>query len=249
MKLPEVVEHKRLTSSKIEVISIILISKRYQTIRRTLMPKYSSLNQFLYENKRLQCNVRGCTSMRVGKSQYCGKHRARAYVWGHPEGSAVKPYLYSDEIEAVTKLVKHNESHEGIILGRKWLANMMEAGGRGADIRGSMYWANLYNQKISSSELLIKLGALWLLDYRDELNRVIKNHKHLISLSGNTVIRFGKMYGIKYVPPKIYHQVGDQVKKGIGVLLVNFSRTIEKMKLKERQRLSRMAKELNVDGL
>ena len=125
----------------------------------------------------------------------------------------------------------------------------MEAGGRGADIRGSMYWSNLYGQKISSTGLLIKLGGLWLLDYRDELNRVIKNHKHLISLSGNAVIRFGKMYSIKYVPPKIYHQVGDQVKKGIGPLLVNISRGVQKMELKKRQRLSAMGKELNVDGL
>ena len=83
------------------------------------MPKYSSLNQFLYENKRLQCNVRGCQTKRVGKSQYCGKHRARAYVWGHPEAGAVKPYLYSDEIEAVTKLINHNANHEGILLRQK----------------------------------------------------------------------------------------------------------------------------------
>jgi len=213
------------------------------------MPKYSSLNQFLYENKRLQCNVRGCQTKRVGKSQYCGKHRARAYVWGHPEAGAVKPYLYDDEIAAVSKLINHNANHEGIVLAKKFLDNMMEAGGRGADIRGGMYWANLYSQKISSSELLIKLGGLWLLDYRDELNRVIKNHKHLCALSGNAVIRFGKMYGIKYVPPKIYHQVGDQVKKGIGTLLVNISRSVEKMELKERQRLSAMSEGLNIDGL
>jgi len=213
------------------------------------MAKYNSLNKFLYQNKMLQCNVKGCQSKRVGKSQYCGKHRARAYVWGHPEAGAVKPYVYSDEIEAVTKLLNHNAEHEGILLGKKWLESMMEAGGRGSDIRASFYWANLHSQKISSSELLIRLGGLWLLDYRDESNRVIKNHKHLISLSGNTVIRFGKMYGIKYVPPKAYHQVGDQVKKGIGPLLVNISRTVEKMELKQRQRLSAMGQELSVDGL
>ena len=212
------------------------------------MPKYSSLNQFLYENKRLQCNVGGCNTKRVGKSQYCGKHRARAYVWGHPEAGSVKPYLYSDEIEAVTKLINNNANHEGILLGKKWLDSLMEAGGRGADIRGSMYWANLYNQKISSSELLIRLGGLWYFDYRDELRRHIKNHRHLISLSGNAVIRFGKMYGIKYIPPKIYHQVGDQVKKGIGILLVNISRSVEKAELKRRKNLSIMGKELNVDG-
>ena len=213
------------------------------------MPKYSSLNQFLYENKRLQCNVKGCRTKRVGKSQYCGKHRARAYVWGNPEAGAVKPYLYSDEIEAATKLINHNANHEGIILGIRWLDNMMEAGGRGADIRGSMYWANLYSQKISSSELLIRLGGLWYFDYRDELRRHIKNHRHLISLSGNAVIRFGQMYGIKYVPPKFYHQVGDQVKNGIGSLLVNISRSVEKMERKQRQRLSVMSEGLNIEGL
>jgi len=200
-------------------------------------------------NGKLSCNVRGCQTKRVGKSQYCGKHRARAYVWGHPEAGAVKPYLYSDELELVERLINHNADHEGILLGKKWLDNLMEAGGRGADIRGSMYWANLYNQKISSSELLIRLGGLWYFDYRDELRRHIKNHRHLISLSGNAVIRFGKMHGIKYVPPKIYRQVGDQVKRGIGTLLVNISRTVEKAELKQRQRLSTMAKELNVDGL
>ncbi len=126
---------------------------------------------------------------------------------------------------------------------------MMEAGGRGADIRGSMYWANLYSQKIPSSGLLIRLGGLWYFDYRDELRRHIKNHRHLISLSGNVVIRFGKMHGIKYIPPKFYYQVGDQVKKGIGVLLVNISRSLEKMEREKHQRLSKMGQELNVDGL
>ncbi len=213
------------------------------------MPKYSSLNQFLYENKQLQCNVRGCKTKRVGKSQYCGKHRARAYVWGHPEAGSVKPFLYSDELEAVTKLINHNADHEGILLGKKWLDNMMEAGARGADIRGSMYWANLNNQKVSSSELLSRLGGLWLFDYRDELNRVIKNHKHLIALTGNAVVRFGKMHGIKYVPPKFYRQVGDQVKRGIGSLLVNFSRSVEKMELTKRQHLSAMGQKLNFEGL
>ena len=213
------------------------------------MPKYSSLNQFLYENKRLQCNVRGCASMRVGKSQYCGKHRARAYVWGHPEAGSVKPYLYSDEIEAVTKLINNNANHEGILLGKKWLDSLMEAGGRGAHIRASFYWQNLHMQNISSSELLIRLGGLWYFDYRDELRRHIRNHRHLISLSGNAVIRFGIMYGIKYVPPKIYRQVGDQVKRGIGVLLVNISRSIERMEREKRMRLSKMGEELNVEGL
>ena len=213
------------------------------------MSKYSSLNQFLYENKRLQCNVSGCQTKRVGKSQYCSKHRARAYVWGHPEAGAVKPYLYSDEIEAVTKLINHNANHEGILLGKKWLDTMLEAGGGGADIRGSMYWANLFSQKISSSELLIRLGGLWYFDYRDELRRHIKNHRHLISLSGNCVIRFGRMHGIKYVPPKYYHQVGDQVKRGIGALLVNISRSVEKMERKQSQRLSTMSETLSVDGL
>jgi hypothetical protein len=213
------------------------------------MPKYSSLNQFLYQNKRLQCNVRGCQTKRVGKSQYCGKHRARAYVWGHPEAGAVKSYLYSDELEAVSKLINNNANHEGILLGKKWLDSLMEAGGRGADIRGSMYWANLYSQKISSTELLIRLGGLWYFDFRDELRRHIKNHRHLISLSGNAVIRFGKMHGIKYVPPKIYRQVGDQVKRGIGTLLVNISRSIERMEREKRQRLSKMGQELNIEGL
>jgi len=213
------------------------------------MSKYNSLNQFLYENKRLQCNVRGCQTKRAGKSQYCGKHRARAYVWGHPEAGAVKPYLYSDEIEAVTKLINNNANHEGILLGKKWLDSLMEAGGRGADIRGSMYWANLYSQKISSTELLIRLAGLWYFDYRDELRRHIKNHRHLISLSGNAVIRFGKMYGIKYIPPKYYFQVGDQAKRGIGTLLVNISRSIERMEREKRLNLSKMGQELNVEGL
>jgi len=126
---------------------------------------------------------------------------------------------------------------------------MMEAGGRGADIRGGMYWANLYSQKISSSDLLIRISGLWLFDKKDSINRHIKNHKHLISLTGNAVIRFGKMNGIKYVPPKFYRQVGDQITKGIGPLLVNICRGVEKAELKKRLRLSKMGKELDLEGL
>ena len=57
------------------------------------------------------------------------------------------------------------------------------------------------------------------------------------------------MYGIKYVPLKYYRQVGDQVKKGIGTLLVNVSRSVEKAEKKQRQRISKMGQELNIDGL
>lgn len=209
------------------------------------MPKYKSLNEFLTNNKRLQCNVRGCDLKRIGKSQYCGRHRARAYVWGHPDAGSVKTHMYSDEIESVRKLIAHNDNHEGILHGRKWLDKMMAAGGRGSDIRGSMYWANLYNQQVSSNELLIRLGGLWLFDYRDEIRRVIKNDKHLISLTGNAVIRFGKMHGIRYVPPKFYRQVGDQIKKGTGPLLVNISRSVEKMEREQYQLLSKMGQEFD----
>ena len=213
------------------------------------MPKYSSLNQFLYENKRLSCSVKGCDRKRIGMSQYCGRHRSRSYVWRHPEGSSVKPYIYSDEINAVRTLVNHNHEHKGILLGKKWLENMMKAGSEGANIRGSMYWANLFSQRISSSELLIRLGALWLFDQRDHLNRYIKSHGHLTALSGHAVIRFRRIYGIKYIPPKAYHQVGSQVKNGVGPLLVNLSRSVEKMERKQRQRLSAMGQELNIDGV
>jgi hypothetical protein len=52
-----------------------------------------------------------------------------------------------------------------------------------------------------------------------------------------------------YVPPKYYYQVGDQVKKGIGTLLVNISRSVEKAERKQRQHISKMGQELDIDGL
>ena len=57
------------------------------------------------------------------------------------------------------------------------------------------------------------------------------------------------MYGIRYIPPKYYYQVGNQVKRGIGTLLVNISRSIERMEREKLQRLSKMEQELNIDGL
>ena len=211
------------------------------------MPKYGSLNEFLTENKKLQCNVRGCNRKRIGKSQYCGRHRARAYQWGHPEAGAVKPHLYSDEIAAVRALVEHNGEHEGIIYGCQWLDKMMAAGGRGADIRGAMYWGNLYGQEVSSKEILIRLGGLWLFDRRDELRRIIKNDDHLISLTGHCIVRFGKMHGIKYVPPKIYRQVGNQMKAGIGTLLVNLSHSTRRLEKHQKQIRTKLGSPLNVN--
>jgi hypothetical protein len=103
----------------------------------------------------------------------------------------------------------------------------------------------LNSQHVDPNELLIRLGGLWLLRRNDEVQRVIRNDKHLIALTGNAVVRFGKMYGIKYVPPKVYRQVGEQVKRGIGPLLVNIGRNAEKMEQIERRNLSDMGKELN----
>ena len=213
------------------------------------MPKYKSLNEFLTTNKSLQCNVRSCDRKRTGKSNYCGRHRARAYTWGHPEAGAVKTHVYSDEIEAVTRLLANNAGHEAIQYGRDWLAKMMTAAASGANIRGTMYWANLHNQKADPGDLLSRLAGLWLFDYKDEIRRIIKNDNHLTALSGNTVIRFAKMNGIKYVPPKIYRQVGDQVRQGIGPLLINICRSAEKVELRRRNSRSTMVQELNLDGL
>jgi hypothetical protein len=211
------------------------------------MSKYHSLKHFIYENQKQPCSIRNCSNKKVGKSNYCSRHRARNYLWRHPEAGFVKTFLYSDELESVTKLINQNDNHEAIIHGRKWLDNMMSAGARCADIRGALFWANLSNQKVSSSELLIRLAGLWLFDKNDFNNRHIKNHHHLIALTGNAVVRFAKMNGI-YVPPKIYHQVGDQVKRGIGPLLVNICRSIEKAELTRRKNLYIMGQELNVDG-
>jgi hypothetical protein len=36
---------------------------------------------------------------------------------------------------------------------------------------------------------------------------------------------------------------------GIGILLVNISRTIEKMEREKRRRLSKLGQELNIEGL
>ena len=211
------------------------------------MPKYKSFNEFLTENKRLQCNVRACDRKRIGKSQYCGRHRARAYVWGHPEAGSVKPHIYSDEIESAKTLIEHNGNHEGIIYGCNWLEKMMAAGGRGADIRGSMYWANLHHQNVSSNELLIRLSGLWLFDSNDHLRRIVKSDKHLVTLTGNAVIRFGKMHGIKYVPPKFYLQVGRQVKAGIGTLLVNISHSVRRREQEQKQIRSKMGQPLSIN--
>jgi hypothetical protein len=57
------------------------------------------------------------------------------------------------------------------------------------------------------------------------------------------------MHGIRYVPPKFYRTVGEQIKVGIGILLVNISRTIEKMEREKRRRLSKLGQELNIEGL
>jgi len=56
--------------------------------------------------------------------------------------------VYSDEFQAVTRLLANNADHEGIKFGRDWLAKMMAAAANGANIRGSMYWVYLQNQVV-----------------------------------------------------------------------------------------------------
>ena len=211
------------------------------------MPKYSSLHEFLGTNKQLQCSVSGCRQKRVGMSQYCSKHRARAYTWGHPEAGAVKPHLYDQEIEEVKKLVDRNDEHEGIRFARSWLEKMMRLGAEGSSIRGAFYWANLDGQKISVNDLLIRLAALWLFERRDEIRRHIKNDKHATALTGHAVVRFGRMYGIKHIPPKIYQQVGDQIRKGIGPLLLNLCMSVEKSERLQQENQRRMTQDLNLN--
>jgi hypothetical protein len=211
------------------------------------MSKYRGLYDFLSNNKQLPCNVGGCGGKRVGMSQYCSRHRSRAYVWGHPEAGPLKPHLYDQEIESVKNLLNKNDDHEGIVLGRNWLQKMMDLGNSGADIRASIYWANLCQQKVSPNAILIRLGGLWLFERRDEIRRHIKSDKHTTALTGHAVVRFGRMYGMKYVPPKIYRQVGDQVRSGIGPLLVNLCKGVEKIEGQQRENYIKMSRKLNTD--
>ena len=133
-------------------------------------------DQYIAENSRRPCMVKGCSGLRDGKSGYCTPHKRKNTIWGHPLGYSVRPHEFEQEVEDIRKLLKLNPDHPGVAFGIQWLDKTFKLAAGGADVGGSGagFWFALlhrYHEKFETKELLIRLAGLMLLYERDPDHR------------------------------------------------------------------------------
>ena len=216
--------------------------------------EWRPFHEWLAENGRLPCKVEGCTKKRYGQGVYCTYHKSFYVRWGHPLARAIPLSHFSQEVEDITKLVERNPSHPGIAWGVNWLNKCMEAAAAGADVGGpglGKYFAHLNDcrympeptathriptvprDKFETIDLLILLAAITLMYERDELKRVIKNHRHYVILLGRNTVLFPRSRGGLEIPDTSFRKVGPFIQKKLGVLLLNMARSCEAMLTRE----------------
>ena len=209
-------------------------------------------DQYLAENSRRPCMVKGCSGLRDGKSGYCTPHKRKNTIWGDPLGYSVRPHEFDQEMEDIRKLLKLNPDHPGVAFGIQWFDKTFKLAAGGADIGGSGagFWFALlhrYHEKFETKELLIRLAGLMLLYERDAGRRVIKSFKHLVVMIGrHTVCMPGQTGGAKR-SPKYYRIMGQHIQKHLGVLLLNIARGTEKMLATKNKTLADQSAEFSTE--
>ncbi|BBO80227.1 hypothetical protein DSCO28_07930 [Desulfosarcina ovata subsp. sediminis] len=200
-------------------------------------------------NESKPCAVKGCPEHRYQISQYCRKHYNTSKRWGHPEGIPIHPWHYHQEIEEVSRIIKRNRDHIGIVDRRAFLRDAIRMGheilreGRletENTVPFPQYFDPLYEAEADPEEVLIRLAGIWLYTHRN-IGPVApcKDEKHQLYLLGNALIRF--------IPGAVpnnfkYHarrEIGQYLYRGIGVLLVNITNTIER-EIASRERTERI---------
>ena len=204
--------------------------------------KYKSFNSAVVDNERRDCAVPGCYRVRYKISKLCRNHRQQAWRWGHPLGRGISKKDYAIEIDEVAEIVNNNLDHDGIQVGIKFFQRAMESSNNGNHlIPCHQYFARLHQANVKPIDLLILSAAIWLFAERNPRGVYSKEHEdHLL---GNKIIRFVPYHGRTKGPE--HGAVGDYIRKNIGVLLLNISRTIKNNEAAQRNSLKDQASPLN----
>jgi len=133
-------------------------------------------------------------------------------------------------MEDVEKIISLNPDHPGIKRGIDFFQGFLEDAANGSGlVPCPELIARLHDAGLNPVEILIEMAALWLL--HDQQKGLIKSDLHLYHLMGSRLIRFirypGRTRGTQHFA------CGEYVRKNVGVLLVNISRTVEKKWRKE----------------
>ena len=194
------------------------------------MPDSSPISEKIIDNTQRQCSVKHCYNYRFRIGPYCRKHRNAKRYWGHPEAKAIRRRDYSCEMEDVINIIELNPDHPGIKRGIDFFQGFLEDAANGSRlVPCPELIARLHVAGVRPLDILTEMAALWLL--HDQQGGLIKSDLHLYHLMGSRLIRFirypGRTRGTQHFA------CGEYVRKNVGVLLVNISRTVEQKWRKE----------------
>lgn len=210
-----------------------------------------SLKQMIDKNKVLPCSVPDCPNLRHRLHKYCISHQTAYIHFGNPRSKAIQKKELSGVLSEVRDLVGRNEStHIGLQNALTWFDRWLKDAAEDKwGVPGKDHIKRLGLYGITAREMLITCGAVWLFSYR--CPHLIPDEK---SLSYNLAHQLMKMVPLDYattasgkkraklLPKRDRVAIGDYVRKSLGGLYLNMTKTINEREDRERNFYNAMSK-------
>lgn len=194
-----------------------------------------SLKQMIEKNKVLPCTVPNCPNRRHRLHKYCIQHQTAYIHFGHPKSRAIQKRELEGVLSEVRSLVSRNENnHKGLQNAVQWFDQWLcDARDDKWGVPGKEHIKRLAKYGVTAREMLITCGAVWLYSYR--CPHMIPDEK---ALSYALAHQLMKMVPLEYATTasgkkraKLMRkrdrvEIGDYVRKSLGGLYLNITKTL-----------------------
>ena len=205
------------------------------------------------KNQLLRCSVPGCPYLRHRLYNVCLKHQAQKVHFGDPRSRAIQKRELKGVRDEVISLVERNETtHAGLQNAISWFERWMkDASENKHGVPGCKHIRRLYEHGVSSRELLITCGAVWLFSYRfphrlpteKALTFALAHQIMKLMPLEYTITRNGKKRA-KLMSRRERQEIGEYIRQSLGLLFVNIVKSLDEREERERNFKNQMAKPL-----
>jgi hypothetical protein len=134
------------------------------------------------QNRQLKCAVEWCKKKRRGLARHCTTHENNLKRNGHVKAWSIRQRAFKPYQARVAVFLQEHGSEPVVRQAERWLAGLIASGGRdlveesSRQTRGrasstlSDFLKRLCAKEVSGRELLERVGAVWLLSWREPLS-------------------------------------------------------------------------------
>jgi len=172
-------------------------------------------------------------------SRYCGQHARADRAYGHPLGKRLLPRHYAAERREVARFIRRNREDQSIRTALAFFQRWLELAASGdTDVPAPAQIARLAKNQVSALEMLCEAGAVWA--YSERNQRALIDDERLTCALGNSIshlapltairkyeFRGKTLYRYSRVPKAERMEIGETIRRTLGVLLQAVTEAIE----------------------